>query len=77
VQTLGLCPNQGWPRHRPDKLANTQQNPAFAQLSIDRGTQAGVVRRDGRPTFFSATQNVCFWHLADIALVPTNVCFWG
>ena len=42
VQTLRLCPNQGWPRHRPDKLANTQQNPAFAQLSIDRCTQAGL-----------------------------------
>jgi len=35
VQTLRLCPNQGWPRHRPDKLANTRRNPAFAQLSID------------------------------------------
>ena len=34
VQTLRLCPNQGWPRHRPDKLANTRQNPAFTQLSI-------------------------------------------
>src|SRR5262249_40760053 len=33
VQTLRLCPNQDWPRHRPDKLANTQQNPAFAQLN--------------------------------------------
>jgi len=33
-QTLRLCPNQGWPKHRPDKLANTRQNPAFAQLSI-------------------------------------------
>src|SRR5262252_8572174 len=42
VQTLRLCPNQGWPRHRPDKLANTQQNPTFAQLSIDRCTQAGL-----------------------------------
>src|SRR6516164_10991148 len=42
VQTLRLCPNQGWPRHRPDKLANIQQNPAFAQLSIDRCTQAGL-----------------------------------
>src|SRR5262249_33205512 len=42
VQTLRLCPNQGWPRHMPDKLANTQQNPAFAQLSIDRCTQAGL-----------------------------------
>src|SRR5262249_18259446 len=40
VQTLRLCPNQGWPRHRPDKLANTQQNPAFAKLSMDRCTQA-------------------------------------
>jgi hypothetical protein len=34
VQPLGLCPNQGWSRHRPNKLANTRQNPAFAQLSI-------------------------------------------
>ena len=33
VQPLGLCPNQGWSRHRPNKLANTRQNPAFAQLS--------------------------------------------
>src|SRR5262249_49869377 len=40
VQTLRLCPSQGWPRHRPDKLANTQQNPAFAKLSMDRCTQA-------------------------------------
>src|SRR5690349_7090243 len=40
VQTLRLCPNQGWPRHRPDKLANTQQNPAFTQLNIHRTTQA-------------------------------------
>src|SRR6266446_1101100 len=34
VQRLALCPNQGWPKHRPNKLANTHQNPAFAQLSI-------------------------------------------
>jgi hypothetical protein len=34
VQPLGLCPNQGWPRHSSGKLANTQQNPAFAQFSI-------------------------------------------
>ena len=33
VQPLGLCPNQDWSRHRPNKLANTRQNPAFAQLS--------------------------------------------
>jgi hypothetical protein len=33
VQRLALCPNQGWPKHRPNKLANTHQNPAFAQLS--------------------------------------------
>jgi hypothetical protein len=42
LQTLRLCPNQGWPRRRPDTLANTQQNPAFAQLIIDRCTQAGA-----------------------------------
>jgi hypothetical protein len=34
VQRLALCPNQGWPKHRPNKLANTRQNPAFTQLSI-------------------------------------------
>src|SRR6516165_3560469 len=42
VQTLRLCPNQDWPRHRPDKLANTQQNPAFAQLNIDRSPKPGL-----------------------------------
>jgi hypothetical protein len=34
VQTLRLCPNQGWPRCKPHKLANIRQNPAFAQLSM-------------------------------------------
>src|SRR6516165_11013304 len=34
VQTLRLCPSQGWPRYRPDKLANTQQHPAFVELSM-------------------------------------------
>src|SRR5262249_23141153 len=34
-QTLRLCPNQGWPRHRLDKPANTQQNPASEPLSLD------------------------------------------
>ena len=42
VQTLRLCPNQGWPRHRPDKLANTQQNPAFTQLNIHGGPKLGL-----------------------------------
>ena len=40
VQTLRLCPSQGWPKHRPDKLVNTQQNPAFTQLNIHWWTQA-------------------------------------
>jgi hypothetical protein len=34
AQPLGPCPNRGWPKHSPDKLANTRQNRAFAQLSI-------------------------------------------
>ena len=29
-----LCPNQGWPRHRPDKLANTRQNLASVQFIV-------------------------------------------
>jgi hypothetical protein len=33
VRPLRLCPNQGWPRHRPDTLANTRKNPAFGQPS--------------------------------------------
>jgi hypothetical protein len=28
-------------------------------------------------TFFTAAQNVCFWHKADIPLRSTNVRFWG
>ena len=32
AQRLGLCPNQDWPRHRPDKLANTRQNLAWLSL---------------------------------------------
>jgi hypothetical protein len=35
-----LCPNQGWPRHRPDTLANTRKNPAFAELSTQRIAKA-------------------------------------
>jgi len=34
LQPIGLYANQGWPRHKPDKLANIRQSPAFAQLSI-------------------------------------------
>jgi hypothetical protein len=34
VHPLGLYANQGWPRRRLDKLANTLQNPAFVYLSI-------------------------------------------
>ena len=30
-----LCTNQGWPRHRPDKLANTRQNPALLSLAYN------------------------------------------
>ena len=49
VQTLRSCPNQGWPRHRPDKLVNTQQNPAFTQLSMDRYHPSfGYRRRDSK-----------------------------
>ena len=29
VQTLAPCPSQDWPRHRPHKLANIRQDPAF------------------------------------------------
>ena len=29
VQTLAPCPSQDWPRHRPRKLANIRQDPAF------------------------------------------------
>ena len=36
LQTLELCPNQGWSRHRPNKLANIRQNPAYPQLNIRR-----------------------------------------
>jgi hypothetical protein len=28
-------------------------------------------------TFFTAVQNVRFWHKADIQLLPANVRFWG
>src|SRR5229473_756015 len=48
VQRLALCPNQGWPKHRPNKLANTHQNRAFAQLSI-RGAAALVRFRSALP----------------------------
>jgi hypothetical protein len=78
VQTLRLCPNQGWPRHRPDKLANTQQNPAFIQLTIHRvDPSLGCRRRDRITPFFTAAQNVRFWHLADISMLSGNVRFWG
>jgi hypothetical protein len=35
VQTATLCPNQGWPRHKLGKLANTRQNPAWFSLAYD------------------------------------------
>src|SRR5215472_10217773 len=77
VQTLRLCPNQGWPKHRLDKLANTQQNPAFAQLSIDRCTQAGLsaTREDRRSSVgrrMSAFGTKRTWRIA-----PNDVRFRG
>jgi hypothetical protein len=76
VQTLRLCPNQGWPRHRPDKLANIRQNPAFAHLSIHPVDQAWAGgRRDRKRMFFTAAQNVSFWHKAEIEDSHSNVRF--
>ena len=28
-------------------------------------------------TFYTAAQNVCFWHKADITIVLIHVRFWG
>src|SRR5262245_29107358 len=36
AQRLGLCPNQDWPRHRPDKLANTRRNLALLLQKAER-----------------------------------------
>src|SRR5215475_1781526 len=48
AQRLGLCPNQDWPRHRPDKLANTRQNLALLSLPhkvwASRNTQKYTAR---------------------------------
>jgi hypothetical protein len=37
----------------------------------------GRRRRDGTTTFFTAAQNVRFWHKADIARLSSNVRYWG
>jgi hypothetical protein len=58
VQPLGLCPNQGWSRHRPNKLANTRQNPAFAQLSI-QWIAAALMKRMGTDRFKKILRLLC------------------
>lgn len=54
AQILRLCPNQGWPRHRLDKLANTLQNPASctAQHRSARSS-LGLPSSDETTTFFT------------------------
>ena len=34
AQRLALCPNQDWPGHKPNKLANTRQNLASVQFIV-------------------------------------------
>src|SRR5215469_3417340 len=34
-------------------------------------------RGDRRATFFTAAQNVCFWHKADMTMPLSDVRFWG
>ena len=34
-------------------------------------------RGDRIATFFTAAQNVCFWHKADITIMLNDVRFWG
>jgi hypothetical protein len=37
----------------------------------------GRRRRDGTTTFFTAAQNVCFWHKADILMRSAMSAFGG
>jgi hypothetical protein len=37
----------------------------------------GLRRSDGTTTFFTAAQNVRYWHNADITIALTNIRFWG
>ena|SRR5215831_12709214 len=47
-----------------------------ARADCAAGAACGRRRRDGTTTFFTAAQDVRFWHIADISTRSTNVRFW-
>jgi hypothetical protein len=52
-------------------------NPQGWQRSVDRAAQLGASAFDIGPMPTLTASWVCFWHEADVLIVPTNVRFWG
>src|SRR5260370_31046140 len=58
VHPVGLYANQGWPRDRLDKPANTLQNRAFVYLSIRPSRHGPAVLLPHRPENLSRGADV-------------------
>ena len=77
VQTLELCPNQGWSRHTPNKPANTRQGHAFSKSNIQWIAAAPTPAADFIISTFlarrtSAFVTSAFWPAADPKSCPLS-----
>src|SRR5262249_8256640 len=66
----GRTADQARARHQP---ANGQHIRACCPPDSARARRRG----DRIAPVSAAARNVCFWHKADMALAPIDVCFWG
>jgi hypothetical protein len=67
------------PVEQPTKfelVVNSQDGQTIGLLNCARAARPRQ-RGDRITTFFTAAQNVRFWHKADIVLASMNVRFWG